>query len=241
MLQKQQTLSPDVEAVARALRKKKVGADEALRLVEHLPDKEALELLLEGAQVSRRRFTPLVVILCAFSAFLMLSSLSDRFLHWRLTAKQAVLLMIAAIPPVLNACRIAFRTYRAREDRNVDQAISQKVRTIRQTSALDALLRYCAHPFILPEARVACWTTIVHLLPKTTEGEARTLSAEARSFLHDIIEEKRLNLPQSSPCDKIAVLLVLASVKEEKTKRLVQAQLARPGLRDAAQSILDDW
>lgn len=140
--QKQTAISPDVQAVAKALRKREGGADEALRLVEHLPDKDALELLLEGAQVSRRRFTPLIVVLCGFSAFLMLSALSDRFLYWRLTAKQAVLLMIAAMPPVPIACRIAFGTYQTREDRNVDQAISQKVRTIRQTSALDALLRY---------------------------------------------------------------------------------------------------
>jgi hypothetical protein len=63
--QKQQSISPDVQAVAKALGKKEGGADEALRLVEHLPNKEALELLVAGAACGQQRLT-LFIPYCSF-------------------------------------------------------------------------------------------------------------------------------------------------------------------------------
>lgn len=239
--QKQQAISPDVEAVAKALRKREGGADEALRLIEHLPDKDALELLLEGARVSRQRFTPTITLLRALGVFLIYSAISERFLFWWLVGKQAVVLLFLGVPPIMVAFSLDAGKYRTLEDRNRDQAISQHAKNIRQTNALDSLLSYCAHPFIPQEVREACWKTIAPLLPKISEDEARVLSSKARSFLRDIIEETRPNLPKSSSSDKIAALLVLATVKEEKTKKFIQEQLVRNYLRDAAQSILDDW
>jgi hypothetical protein len=37
------------------------------------------------------------------------------------------------------------------------------------------------------------------------------------------------------------VLLVLAARREESTQRLLEAQRVYPALREAVQSILDDW
>jgi hypothetical protein len=239
--QKQHALPPDIQAVAKALRKKEGGADEALRLVEHLQDKEALELLLEGARVSRQRFTPLLLILYALGSFFMLSAIADKFLFWDLSGKQPVLLSILSMSLMIVASSLGFGKYRTCEDRNRDQAISQHARNIRHTNALDSLLRYCAQPFIPQELRENCWKTIALLLPKIPDDEAQALSSEARAFLHDTIEETRPHLPNSSAGDKIAALLVLASVKDEKTKRLMENQLVRPALKAAAESILEDW
>ncbi|WP_309710254.1 hypothetical protein [Armatimonas sp.] len=49
------------------------------------------------------------------------------------------------------------------------------------------------------------------------------------------------NLPPLSSTDKIAILLVLAARREESTRKLIEAQRVYPALREAAQSILEDW
>ncbi|WP_309710252.1 hypothetical protein [Armatimonas sp.] len=71
--QQSQAISPDVQAVAKALRKKEGGADEALRLVEHLPDKEALDLLVTSAAFGQKR---LVLFTLFFLGLLFLSAVA---------------------------------------------------------------------------------------------------------------------------------------------------------------------
>lgn len=79
------------------------------------------------------------------------------------------------------------------------------------------------------------------MLSRFSDEEARALSPESCEYLHRLVAHGNKNLPPLSSTDKIAILLVLAARREESTRKLIEAQRVYPALREAAQSILEDW
>ncbi len=244
--QKQTAISPDIQAVAKALRKKEGGADEALRLIEHLPDKEALDLLVAGATHSQQRPAPFaIVLILLFGGLLLLSAFAWIGLLFGTISrsqlsfqKQVILILLLICPPLLVFLLSAFQP---REDKNLEVAISEYVPHIQQIAAVEPLLRYLTRPFLHTDTKQKCWEAVRPLLSRFSDEEARALSQESCDFLRQLVATGDKRLPTLSSSDKIAVLLVLAARREESTRKLLEAQRVYPALREAAQSILEEW
>ncbi|MBB6049206.1 hypothetical protein [Armatimonas rosea] len=237
--QKPQAIPSDVQAVAKALRKKEGGADEALRLVEHLPDKDALELLESARLVRPRRIKPFLVtgatcwILGHLLEFYRILThqkweMSIQFLVFLLKGLPLLCLGILGLNPDI------FQN-------NLKAAIAHRVHNISDTNALDYLLRYIAKNPKTHDSGEACWASAMRLLARISDTEARALSPEARIFLHQLVIGKTLSPTLATDYDKIAAMLALAAVKDQATYQLIRSKLTHPSLREVAQSILEDW
>lgn len=240
--QRPQAIPADVQAVAKALRKKEGGVDEALRLVEHLQDKEALELLISGATVGQQRQNRFILViggLLLLSVFAWMDLLFGTISRKHLSFEKQVIRILLLFCPMLLA--VLCTLFQPREEKNLEAALSEYVSQVQQTNAVEPLLRYLTRPFLETETRRKCWEAVRPLLARFSDDEARALSPESCAFLHLLIAPGDKRLPALSSSDKIAVLLVLAARREESTQHLLEAQRAYPALREAAQSILDDW
>lgn len=239
--QKQQAISPDVQAVAKALAEKD-GVEEALRLIEGLPDKDALDLLIAGSTISQyRRAIGILRLLVFVETLTVLTVLFCQILH--LLTPQGFFLMIFGTVafPFLVAILFSEHSLRPRAIKNGEEAVARYSTQIQQTDAVEALLQFSQKETTGAQTKLACWRTLSRLLPRLDEKSARALPEKSRIYLFSLLKEIRPELPQLSKEEKISVLLILATQKDSRTKRLMQNQLARPALREAAQSILDDW
>jgi hypothetical protein len=240
--QKPQAISPDIQAIAKALRKKEGGADEALRLVEHLQDKDALELLITGAELDLKRLTPflffvfgLVFLSVIAWVGLLFVTISRRHLSFD---NQVALLLLMFCPMFL---AFLLSQLFPQVGKNLEAALSEYVPQVHQATAVEPLLHYLNRPFLSTEIRRKCWEAVRPLLSRFSDDEARALSPESCDFLHRLVATGDKRLPALSSSDKIAVLLVLAARREDRTRHLLEAQRAYPDLREAAQNILEEW
>lgn len=240
--QKPPAIPSDVQAVAKALRKKEGGADEALRLVEHLPDKEALELLFGGAAYGQQRliaFNLLLLGLLLLSVFAWISLLFGTISRSHLSfQRQVILILLLFCPPLLALLGTLFQP---REEKNLDAVLSEYVPRVQQTTTVETLLRYLSRPLIPADTKQRCWAAVLPLLSRFSDEEACALSPESCDFLHRLVATRDKRLSSLSNSDKISILLVLAARREESTRKLLEAQRVYPALREAAQSILEDW
>ena len=247
MRHQKQAIAPDVQAVARALRKKN-GADEALRLIEHLPDKDALDLLVAGLTCSQQHLTPFAMFLILFlggplllSAVAWIGVLFGTISWSQLSFQKQGTLILLLFYPLLLVLFLDSRRFQLREEKNFEAAMNEYAPQVQQIAAVDPLLRYLTQPFLHTDTRRKCWEAVRPLIPRFSDQEARSLSHESCDFLRRLVATGDKNLPPLSSSDKIAILLVLAARREESTRHLIETQRVYPALREVAKSILDDW
>ena len=221
---------------------RKTRADDVFRLLEHLPEREALEQLEQAGQVINRRFLPAGIGIFCF--WLVIVAADFYVVATRIPWPFEIItgLLILRILPSLSFL-IWLRNYKVRRWNLIGKALVRLTGQITCTDALDVLLRFTASLRLkeYQEIKQNCWNVAARLLPRLSPAEAQALSSTTREFLMSLLKGSSTNLRPLKDKETIAVLLVLSAVKDKKMKNLIEKQIAHPTLREAAQSILDDW
>jgi hypothetical protein len=236
-----QTVAPEIQVVARALAKE-AGVEEALRLVEGLPDKDALELLIAGSQVYLNRTSTILLLLCLIlSPLAMLTLILFQVLHLLMPQMILTTIILITILPCLLALIVMQRSLRPRVARNGEEAVARYAAQVQQIDAVEILLALSQKDTAGEQTRLACWKALSCLLPRISDEQAKALSFESRSYLFTLVSGHNPSFPSLSSNEKVHVMIVLAAHKDTNTKEFIADQLVRPALKAAAQSILEDW
>ncbi|MBB6049205.1 hypothetical protein [Armatimonas rosea] len=236
-----QAVAPEIRVVARTLAKE-AGVEEALRLVEGLPDKDALELLIAGSQVHLNRTSTILLLLCLIlSPLAMLALILFQVLHLLVPQMIVTTIVLITILPCLLAVILTQRSLRPRAARNGEEAIARYAAQVQQIDTVEILLALSQQDTASEQTRLACWKALSSLLPRIPDEQARALSFESRSYLFTLVSGHNPSFPSLSSNEKIHVMIVLAAHKDTTTKEFIADQLVRPALKAAAQSILEDW
>lgn len=217
------------------------GASAALRQVENLPDREALEALVGEpwalSRLSQAVFgVSAVLTLLAWLGLVFVKLWLGR--GW--VGLQIVLILTMFGAPLLAIILGYSLIERRQEQKNQERAISQYAAQLQQTEALEPLLCYLAQPSLAGATRERCWAAARRLLSRLPENQARVLSTDVRQVLVALLEGKLLTPAQVNDYDKSAILLALSAHRDKKTGTLLRQLSTHPSLGEVAQSLLDE-
>lgn len=224
----------EAAAVTRAL-KKRGGADEALRLVEHLPNRVALELLLGKPPLSAKQKQGMFVgvsYLCSV-IFIVIMCVAPSPTGFAITFGMMFL------PLVLNAW-FTFAPILSRVERARTQALTLYLDRVYETDAVDALLQVCTRETTSAKTYSACLNVLKRLLPRLPESEAKALSPLARAFLIRTLEQYTVEHPILTLADASAMLLVLSASPDRRFRKLLRRLRKRPIFRELAEHLLTE-
>jgi hypothetical protein len=238
----QQAIRPEVEIIARALRRKN-SADEVLRLIEHLPDKDALELLEKTNEyVSKPHWLSNVLSI-------MLYFLGTGIIVFRqnINFVTDIFIYIAFSLLIILKCLNMYSIYRNEffiSGKTLRSVVLRLNENINSSNAVDPLLRFAAY-FKITQVNnsLVCWKKALSLLPKMSDDEAKALSPTARNFLIDLINGTNSDAHNLSERNRLAAILVLSPVKDAQTKKIIEKQRKSPiqSIREMAEHILEGW